>query len=364
MTVFTIRWRLLDQEGSKHVTPRHPPFDRCTFGDSDMRQSAIDRWTTFKRIHQFALDKDPSEREAFDRESSGSDEPVLREVQSLLLYEADAETFLERPALEIAPGPSSHPDEETLVGKTISHYQVLSLLGAGGMGEVYLARDPRLDRTVALKILPGDLAENLERMQRFAREARAASALNHPNVATIYDVGESDGIHYIVIEHVDGETIAARIGGQPLAPRDVIDIVVQVADALDVAHAKGITHRDIKPANLMLTARGHVKVLDFGIAKMTPGDEPKQRDDWSVEPRTAVGSVIGSGPYMSPEQAAGRHVDPRSDIFSLGVVIYQMATGQLPFSGATREELKDEILHATPGSVKRLNPDIPSELER
>src|SRR5262249_28708758 len=364
MTVFAIRWRLLDQEGGNACyTPAHR-HSTLRVEESDMRPEAMDRWTTVKRIHQCALDKDPSEREAFVRESSGGDQTVLREVQSLLAYQADAESFLERPALEIAPGPASDPHEDTLVGRTISHYQVLSLLGAGGMGEVYLARDPRLDRTVALKTLPGELAGNRERMQRFAREARAASALNHPNVATIHDVGESDGIHFIVIENVAGETIAARIGGQPLAPREVIDIAVQVADALDVAHAKGITHRDIKPANLMLTARGHVKVLDFGVAKMTAGDEPSENEDWSVEPRTAVGSVIGSGPYMSPEQAAGRHVDPRSDIFSLGVVIYHMATGQRPFSGATWEEMKEEILHATPASLRRLNPDIPSELER
>src|SRR5262249_35856820 len=164
-----------------------------------------------------------------------------------------------------------------------------SLLGAGGMGEVYLARDPRLDRTVALKILPGELAADPDRMQRFAREARAASTLNHPNVATIYDVGESDGVRFIVMEHVEGETIAVRIG-RPLTPSEVVDIAVQAADALDVAHAKGITHRDIKPANLMLTHRGHVKVLDFGVAKVNRSQEVSPNDQWTVEPLTAVGS--------------------------------------------------------------------------
>jgi serine/threonine protein kinase len=329
-----------------------------------MRQPAIDHWATVKRIHQSALDREPSDRDAFVVESSGGSETVLREVQSLLLYDPDAESFLERPALDIAPKSSSDPHENALVGQTLSHYQVLSLLGAGGMGEVYLARDPRLDRTVALKILPEDLAADPERMQRFAREARAASALNHPNVATIYDVGESDGIRFIVIEHVEGETIAARIGGRPLSPSEVVDIAVQVADALDVAHAKGITHRDIKPANLMLTQRGHLKVLDFGVAKMALCDEPAQTDDWSAEPRTAVGSVIGSGPYMSPEQITGGHVDPRSDVFSLGVVLYQMATGQVPFAGTTREEMRESILHATPAPMTKFNPDVPLELER
>src|SRR5262245_25067265 len=331
--------------------------------ESDMNQSVMDHWTTVKRIHQSALDKDPSERAAFVDESCGTDETLRREVQSLLAYASEAESFLERPAVDIAPKPPSESHEATLVGRTVRHYQVLSLLGAGGMGEVYLARDPRLDRTVALKILPGELAANAERMQRFAREARAASALNHPNVATIYDVGESDGIHFIVMEHVEGETIAARIG-RPLTASDVVDIAVQAADALDVAHAKGITHRDIKPANLMLTHRGQVKVLDFGVAKMNRSDEGSLNGDWSVEPVTAVGSVLGSGPYMSPEQIAGRDVDSRSDVFSLGVVIYEMATGQLPFSGSTRAEMMDQILHAAPDPMMRLNPDLPPELER
>ena len=298
-----------------------------------MNQIAMDRWATVKHIHQCALDRDPSERAAFVDESCGGDETLRREVQSLLRYATEAESFLERPAVDVAPTGPSAPGETALVGRTVSHYQVLSLLGAGGMGEVYLARDPRLDRTVALKILPGDLAVDPDRMLRFEREAKAASALNHPNVATIYDVGESDGIHFIVMEHVEGETIAARIGRQ-FTPSEVVDVAVQAADALDVAHAKGITHRDIKPANLMLTLRGHVKVLDFGVAKMARGDEASPNGDWNVEPLTAVGGVVGSGPYMSPEQIAGGDVDPRSDVFSLGVVIYQMATRQLPFSGA------------------------------
>ena len=328
-----------------------------------MNQAAMDRWATVKHIHQCALDRDPSERAAFVDESCGGDETLRREVQSLLRYATEAEAFLERPAVDVAPTGPSAPGETALVGRTVSHYQVLSLLGAGGMGEVYLARDPRLDRTVALKILPGDLAVDPDRMLRFEREAKAASALNHPNVATIYDVGESDGIHFIVMEHVEGETIAARIG-RPLTPSEVVDVAVQAADALDVAHAKGITHRDIKPANLMLTLRGHVKVLDFGVAKMARGDEASPNDDWNVKPLTGVGGVVGSGPYMSPEQIAGGDVDPRSDVFSLGVVIYQMATRQLPFSGETRAELTQSILHATPEPITRLNPEIPLELER
>jgi serine/threonine protein kinase len=328
-----------------------------------MNQAVMDRWTAVKRIHQSALDKEASERTAFVDESCGGDETLRREVHSLLAYAADAESFLERPAADIASTPPSESHETTLVGRSVSHYQVLSLLGTGGMGEVYLARDSRLDRTVALKILPGELARDPERMQRFAIEAKAASALNHPNVATIYDVGESDGLHFIAMEHVEGETIATRIG-RPMTPSEVVDIAVQAADALDVAHAKGITHRDIKPANLMLTHRGHVKVLDFGVAKVNRSEEVGPNGDWTVEPVTAVGSVVGSGPYMSPEQIVGGDVDPRSDVFSLGVVIFQMATGQRPFSGSTRAELMDHILHAAPEPMLRQNPALPSELER
>src|SRR5262249_4078446 len=320
-----------------------------------MRQAAMDHWTTVKRIHQCALDVPPSERAAFVAESCGGDETVRRDVQSLLSYESDAESFLERPALDVPRGPPADGRESTLAGTTLSPYHVLSLLGAGGMGEVYLARDRRLDRTVALKVLPGDLATDPERMQRFEREARAASALNHPNVATIHDVGESNGHHFIVMEHVEGETIAARMAGRPLSPPDVIDIAVQAADPLDVAHPKGITHRDIKPANLMGTSRGQLKGLHFGVGKMRIREGTTHGNEWTLAPGTAIGRVIGSGPYMSPEQVTGGDVDPRSDVFSLGVVIYQMATGRTPFFGATRAELLEAILHATPESITGQN---------
>jgi serine/threonine protein kinase len=195
--------------------------------------------------------------------------------------------------------------------------------------KVYLAHDPRLERTVALKILPPDLACDSDRVQRFTREARAASALSHTNVATVYDVGESGGIPFIVMEHVEGHTIAARIAERPLAVTEVVDIAAQVADALDAAHAKGITHRDIKPANLMLTPRGQVKVLDFGIAKMLRSEETPITGESRTDGRTAVGSVIGSAAHMSPEQIMGREVDSRSDLFSLGVSMYGATTTRL-----------------------------------
>ena len=324
----------------------------------------MERWASVKQIHQAVLDRAGSERSVFLDEICAGDETLRREVQSLLAYEEEAESFMELPALDVTAAIASEDDDATLVGRVLGHYHIVSLLGAGGMGEVYLARDPRLDRTVALKILPVDLAADPDRMHRFTREAKAASALNHPNVAIIHDVGESDGIRFIVMEHVEGQTLATKIAGRALAVREVIDIAGQVADALDTAHLKGITHRDIKPANLMLTPRGQVKVLDFGIAKMVRSDEALITDEWRADGQTAVGSVIGSAAHMSPEQIAGREVDCRSDLFSLGVALYEMATGRLPFTGATRAEMIDRILDAHPESMTIMNHDIPFELER
>jgi serine/threonine protein kinase len=213
----------------------------------------MERWTTVKSLHQAVLDREPSQRAAFLDEACAGDEALRREVESLLAYEER-----QRALLGVARAGSGREErredrDARLVGRTLSHYQVQSLLGAGGMGEVYLARDPRLDRAVALKILPLDLAFDADRMQRFTREAKAASALNHPNVATIHDIGESDGVRFIVMEYVEGETLAQKIAERPLTVTEIVDVAVQVADALDAAHAKGITHRDIKPANLMLT---------------------------------------------------------------------------------------------------------------
>jgi tetratricopeptide (TPR) repeat protein len=323
----------------------------------------MEQWAAVTRIYQATLDRDATERTVFIDEACAGDETLRREVYSLLAFEEEAGSFMEVPAVDVADALSEDPDI-TLVGRVLSHYHIVSFLGAGGMGEVYLARDPRLDRTVALKILPPDLADDPDRLQRFNREAKAASALSHPNVAIIYDVGESGGIPFIAMEHVEGHTLAATIAGHPLAVADVIDIAAQVADALDAAHSKGITHRDIKPANLMLTPRGQVKVLDFGIAKMKRSKDLRIARESRTDGKTAVGSVIGSAAHMSPEQILGREVDSRSDIFSLGVVIYEMATRRLPFAGGTRAEMVDRILQGPPESMARTNHNIPSELER
>src|SRR5262245_37601310 len=266
----------------------------------------MERWATVKRLHQAALDRAVSERVAFLDEACAGDLALRREVESLLAYDTCAESFMEAPALEAAA--RDHGPSRPLVGQTLGHYRVQSLLGAGGMGEVYLAHDPRLDRAVALKVLPPDVTGNIDRLQRFTREAKAASALNHPNVATIHDVGESNGVHFIVMEYVEGQTLAQAIAEGALLVSEISDIAIQVADALEAAHAKGITHRDIKPANLIRTPRGHVKVLDFGVAKMTSHESFALAPTSLTGTKTAAGLVIGSAPYMSPEQVLSHDV--------------------------------------------------------
>lgn len=248
---------------------------------------------------------------------------------------------------------------------TISHYQIIRKLGAGGMGEVYLAQDPRLDRTVAIKILPDDLARDEERLRRFFQEAKAASALNHPNVCIIYEVDRTEsGQPFIAMEYIEGQSLDERINGQPLPQSEIVDIAIQVADALDEAHAKGIVHRDIKPANLMLTPRGQVKVLDFGLAKIDAPKSQMSASDIATMKQTSPGVVMGTVQYMSPEQAIGKPTDHRTDIFSLGIAIYEMTTGRLPFSGSSTSEIIDRINHSQPDAIARFNYDAPTELER
>jgi two-component system LytT family response regulator len=248
-------------------------------------------------------------------------------------------------------------------GDTIAHYRIVSRLGEGGMGEVYLATDTRLDRSVALKVLPLAVAHDPGRMQRFEREAKAASALNHPNVAHIYEIGEAEGIHFLVMEFIEGEPLDQHIGGRPLPVREIAEIGAQIADALDAAHARSIVHRDIKPANIMISARGHAKVLDFGLAKMA---EARPAPGSRAETRffSAAGALLGTVEYMSPEQALGHDVDYRTDIFSLGVVLYQMATARLPFEGSSPSETIARILESQPDAMARFNYELPEQLDR
>jgi eukaryotic-like serine/threonine-protein kinase len=322
-----------------------------------------ERWHQVDQLFQAALERAPNNRAAFIREACGGDDSLRHEVEALFIADRQAGSLIETPAYALAAPLIVASDATAFLGETLGHYQIIALLGKGGMGEVYQARDIKLDRTVALKILPVEVSANGERMRRFNREAKAASALNHPNVAHIYEIGEENGVSFIVMEYVEGQKLAAKINGHPLAVNEIVKIGSQIADALDEAHGKGITHRDIKPANVMLNERGQVKVLDFGLAKIARPAQPIT-SDISTLAKTASGVVLGTVPYMSPEQALGREVDQRSDLFSLGVVLYEMATGRLPFAGANSSETLDRILHSHPEAIARFNYDVPVEFER
>ena len=250
-----------------------------------------------------------------------------------------------------------------MIGKTLSHYKILEKLGSGGMGEVYVAEDTKLHRNVALKILPPEMASE-ERRHRFEREAQAIAALNHPNIVTVFSVEESEGVHFITMELVQGKTLSELIPKKGLPLNKFFEIAIPLADAVSAAHEKGIVHRDLKPDNLMVSDEGRLKILDFGLAKLRQEFAQEGISELPTQSATQEGRILGTVAYMSPEQAEGKTVDHRSDIFSIGIILYEMATGERPFKGDTTASILSSILRDKPASVTELNPDVPRDLSK
>ncbi len=317
-------------------------------------------------LYHAALELEPAAREGFLNRVCGDDATLRREVDSLLSASDKARTYFAAPATEVAAGLVDEQSHPSLVGQSLNHYRVLSLLGAGGMGEVYLAFDTRLGRKVAIKVLPARFTRDADRVRRFEKEARAASSLNHPNLITIHEIGQVASAHHIVTEFVEGETLRRQITQGALTIDTALEVAEQIASALAAAHAVGIIHRDIKPENVMVRPDGLVKVLDFGLAKLSRPDFPPADPESSTVAAlsTESGVVMGTISYMSPEQVRGQKVDASSDIFSLGVVLYEMIAGRRPFEGGTKSDVIVALLTAEPLPLRQHCTEAPVELER
>ena len=323
-----------------------------------------ERYNRIDRIAQAAGELPANEIAAYLDSACGGDPDLRREVESLILYQQKAHSFLEEPALKRAAALLAGSVDESIEGLTIANYKIERRIGAGGMGEVYLAQDTRLDRKVAIKFLPHDVAADELARKRLIREARAAAKLDHPNICAVHEVNQQDSLTFIVMQYVEGETLSTRIERSPLETPEVLAIAVQVADALSEAHSRGIVHRDIKPANIMLTASGSVRVLDFGLAKVSDQRQSAQSQLKTESLLSEPGMIAGTVPYMSPEQVSGKAIDGRSDIFSVGAVLYEMISGHQPFQAESEAESISAILTREPPSLAEYSTEIPRELER
>jgi serine/threonine protein kinase len=312
----------------------------------------------------------PQARADFMARVRASDPGLVAAVKSLIAAHERADSLLDSPAYEAAAALIAEAQPALAAGQIVGHYQVIAPLGKGGMGEVYLASDTRLDRKVALKLLPAGLTDNKDRLRRFIQEAKTASSLNHPNIITIHEIGQADGAHFIATEFIDGQTLRLRMALARIGLPDLLDVAIQASGALQAAHDSGIIHRDIKPENIMLRPDGYVKVLDFGLAKLTEQSRqtnPPPTDsaiDTKIKFYTQPGTVMGTVNYMSPEQARGHVLDARTDVFSLGVVMYEMAAGRMPFAGDTAIDTLVSILEKEPPSLDQYAPDVPAEVKR
>jgi serine/threonine protein kinase len=324
------------------------------------------RLETVEDIFHAALECEPNQLSAFLDERCADDTGLRAKVEELLAAHRHAEDFIETPVANLtASGIADHVQGDLLIGQTIGHYRIEKLIGAGGMGEVYLATDVHAGRSAALKLLPARFTDDERRMKRFHQEARVVAGLNHPNVLTIYEIGADDSVEYIASELIDGETLRQRLCHGRMTVDEALDVAIQVANALEAAHSAGIVHRDVKPENIMLRPDGYVKVLDFGVAKLAEQELPATitQDEALLLVETNLGLVLGTVRYMSPEQARGASVDKRSDIWSLGVVLYEMAVGDVPFAGGTPREVMTAILKTEPRPLSSYTAQIPGELE-
>lgn len=314
-----------------------------------------------------AVGFEPSERANFIARIRGSNPEMAAALESLIAAHEQPDSLIDIPAYEAAAEIIADPQPALVAGQVVGHYQIVALLGKGGMGEVYLAGDTKLDRRVALKILPAEFTNHKERLRRFMQEAKTASSLNHPNIITIHEIGEADGAPFIATEFIDGRTLKRRKRTKMELP-EILDVSIQVASALQAAHAAGIIHRDIKPENIMLRPDGYVKVLDFGLAKLTEksgqSKSGSSQIDTMVKAHTRPGAVLGTIDYMSPEQARGQTLDQRTDVFSLGIVLYQMAAGRAPFAAATSVDTLVSILEKEPPPLDEYAPEVPAEFQR